>query len=254
VPDLFQRIRPILLSFVPGRPDDPRVEQLKPWVRYAVTGWVVVVVPIIAFQMIMVVLVTPRLFGTALDSLTAIWQPTSAAFAEGRWLAGLAGVVQVLVLVLPLAGIVYLFWMLGVRFVRGWRDTKGRPVARSMLSVTGIAALALLAFAWWPDPRRYEPIRADEQWVLPTALDAVSRGGPNDVVGADLDPEVPGGGPSASPRPDTTSTTAPSASASPSPSTSPTASASPTPSPSSTTATPNLTPSPTSPTPSATAG
>ena len=258
VPDLFQRIRPILLSFVPGRQVDPRVEQLKPWVRYAVTGWVMMVVPIIAFQMIMVVLATPRLFGTALDSLTAIWQPTSAAFAEGRWLAGLAGVVQVLVLVLPLAGIVYLFWMLGVRFVRGWRDTKGRPLARSMLSVTGIAALALLAFAWWPDPRRYEPIRADEQWVLSTVLDAVNGGGPDDeIAGADLDLEVPGAGPSASPRPDT-SATAPSAGASPSPSTIPTASASSTPSPSSTTATPTPTPtptpSPTSPTSSATAG
>jgi putative peptide zinc metalloprotease protein len=244
VPDLFQRIRPILLSFVPGRPVDPRVEQLKPWVRYAVTGWVMVVIPIIAFQMIVVVLVTPRLFGTALDSLTAIWQPMTVAFADGRWLAGLAGIVQILVLVLPLAGIVYLFWMLGVRFVRGWRDTKGRPVARSMLSVTGIAALVLLALAWWPEPRRYEPIRADEQWVLPTALDAVRGGDPDDpVAGSDPDLGVPTGDASVVPTPGASPTTTPGVGASPSPSTAPTASASPSPSP---TGTRSVTPSPTS--------
>jgi putative peptide zinc metalloprotease protein len=240
VPDLFQRIRPILLSFLPGRPVDPRVEQLKPWVRFAVTGWVMVVVPIIAFQIITVAVVAPRIFGTALDSLSSIWRPTAAAFGSGRWLAGSAGIVQLLVLILPLAGIAYMFWMLGVRFVRGWRDTKGRPVARSMLSATGIAALVLLALAWWPDPRRYEPIRSDEQWIVPVLDDVY--GGP-DPNAAYPEARTPAGDPSPVPTPAPSSTTTPTPGTSPSPSPSPSPSLSPSPSPS---ATPTASASPTS--------
>jgi putative peptide zinc metalloprotease protein len=244
VPDLFQRIRPILMSFVPWVPTDPRVKDLKPWVRFAVTGWVLVVVPVILFQMVMVVTVTPRLFGTAFDSMASIWNPMVSDFGSGRSVQGAAGVVQLLVLILPLAGIVYLFSMLAVRFVRGWRDTKGRPVARGMLSVTGLAVVAFVAFAWWPEPSRYTPIQEDEQWTLPQVVAAaaqVSTGGggtvllPND--------HAPGSGPivtdgttEPSPSPGSTSTTgtdpSPSPSSSPSPTPSPSPTVSPSPSPS----------------------
>jgi putative peptide zinc metalloprotease protein len=173
VPDLFQRIRPILESFIPWRKADPRVGELKPWVRFVVTGWVLVVLPIIIFQLLLVVTVAPRLIGTAWDAMRKIWASMQAAFPDGRWLEGIGGVVQLLLLVLPLAGIAYLFWMLGVRFVRGWRATKGRPVARGVLSLTGVAFLAFVTLAWWPEGDRYTPIQEDEQWILPAVAAAV---------------------------------------------------------------------------------
>src|SRR5437763_4465524 len=42
VPDLFSRIGPILRSLVPWHKTDQRVTVLKRWVRFAVTGWVLV--------------------------------------------------------------------------------------------------------------------------------------------------------------------------------------------------------------------
>src|SRR6185437_4783396 len=49
VPDLFARVRPVLLSLLPGRPTDPRVRQLRPATRRLVTTWVLLVVPMLAF-------------------------------------------------------------------------------------------------------------------------------------------------------------------------------------------------------------
>jgi putative peptide zinc metalloprotease protein len=248
VPDLFQRIRSILTSFVPFMPTDPRVKELKRWVRFAVTGWVMVVVPLILFQILMVVTVTPRLVGTAWDSLISIWNPMTAAFSEGRWIEGVYGAVQLLVLLLPLAGIVYMFWMLGVRFVRGWRETKGRPVARGMLSVVGAAFLALVTLAWWPDPARYTPIQRGERWTVPAIVSAaatlptggagIERIGVQGATAGGMTSVTPGAGTVApSPSPSATDATpspspsaeSPSSSVSPSP----TVSATPTPSPSS---------------------
>ena len=48
VPDLFARVRPVLLSLLPGRPADPRVTELRPKTRRLVTVWVFVVVPTLA--------------------------------------------------------------------------------------------------------------------------------------------------------------------------------------------------------------
>src|SRR5947208_2892783 len=54
VPDLFNRIKPILASMVPGRRSDQRVVVLKRWVRWAVTAWVFIVVPLLALQLLIV--------------------------------------------------------------------------------------------------------------------------------------------------------------------------------------------------------
>jgi putative peptide zinc metalloprotease protein len=242
VPDLFQRIRPILWSFVPWAPTDERVTELKSWVRFAVTGWVLAVVPFIVLQVVMIVMAVPRIIGTAWDSFRGTWDRTSVAFGDGRWLVGMAGIVQFLLLILPLAGILYLFVMFGVRFVRGWRDTKGRPVARSMLSLTGVAFLTFVALAWWPDPpSRYRPIEEGEQWTVPefaSALVALPSGGEGiGVTGVDTSES---GAPTADQTPIGTGSGTTSSSPTPSPSADP----SPTPSPSASTS-PSVTPSPT---------
>jgi len=253
VPDLFQRIRPILSSFLPWRETDPRVGELKPWVRFVVTGWVLVVLPIIVVQVLLVVTVTPRLLGTAWDSVREIWTRATGAFSDERWLEGVGAVVQLLLLVLPLAGIAYLFWMLGVRFVRGWRATKGRPAARGMLSLTGIAFLAFVTLAWWPDETRYAPIRPGERWTLPVVAAAatdVPLGGTGSTridPGRSVDPSSAGAGgtgvvsPSAPPGGTSTSL---SATPTPSPTASPSVTASPTPSASPSVVSPSASPTP----------
>src|SRR5581483_828031 len=68
VPDLFARIGPILRSLVPFRGPDERVTVLKRWVRVAVTAWVLVVVPLLCFELFIVLVHLPRIVGTAWDS------------------------------------------------------------------------------------------------------------------------------------------------------------------------------------------
>ncbi len=75
VPDLFQRIKPTLLSLLPWRPADPAAQVLKPWARTAVTVWVLVTVPLLIFSLVMMVISLPRLLGTA-------WSGTQKQYAQ----------------------------------------------------------------------------------------------------------------------------------------------------------------------------
>ena len=60
VPDMLSRVKPTLLSLVPGRPVDPRVAELKPWVRRLVIAYVVTVVPILAAAYVLLLINAPR--------------------------------------------------------------------------------------------------------------------------------------------------------------------------------------------------
>ncbi len=48
VPDILSRIKPIFRSLVRGRRREPRVAELKPWVRFAVTAYLIVLMPLLA--------------------------------------------------------------------------------------------------------------------------------------------------------------------------------------------------------------
>ena len=71
VPDLFARIGAIFKSLIPWREADPRVKELKTWVRVVVTAWVLIVVPVLLFNLAMIVISAPRIFSTAWTSLTS---------------------------------------------------------------------------------------------------------------------------------------------------------------------------------------
>lgn len=175
VPDLFNRIRPILASLVPGRPPDDRVTVLKRWVRVAVTVWVLVVVPLLLFQLFMLLVHLPRILGTAWDSLGRQMTATTEAFGDGNALAGAAGIVQILALCLPVIGIVLLLGRLVAGGGRAlWRGTDGRPALRLGAVAATAAAAALLAMAWLPGAN-YEPIRPGERGTLHEGIVAVRR-------------------------------------------------------------------------------
>ena len=52
IPDLFARVGPVLRSLRPGQPPDPRVTELRPRARRFVTGWVLVVVPLLTAALV----------------------------------------------------------------------------------------------------------------------------------------------------------------------------------------------------------
>ncbi|MDQ3974733.1 MAG: hypothetical protein M3276_10490, partial [Actinomycetota bacterium] len=105
VPDLFARMKPILRSLLPGHELDSRVTELKTWARAVVTLWVLLVVPLLAFNVALILIHLPRILATTYDSLLLQLDRLSQAFSGGGILAVVVGVVQLLALVLPVAGL-----------------------------------------------------------------------------------------------------------------------------------------------------
>src|SRR5688500_18660739 len=73
VPDLFARIKPTLLSAVPGHEEEERAAALKPWVRVVVTVWVLAVVPLLLTMLAFAAINLPRILATAWDSVGIQW-------------------------------------------------------------------------------------------------------------------------------------------------------------------------------------
>jgi putative peptide zinc metalloprotease protein len=105
IPDLFGRIRPILLSFVPRTPANPRVTELRTRARVVVTLWVCLTVPILAFNLYLLIRSTPHLAAvttsTAKDQASVI---TVAAHSHQGMAMAIAGISLVLA-VLPIMAI-----------------------------------------------------------------------------------------------------------------------------------------------------
>jgi putative peptide zinc metalloprotease protein len=254
VPDLFARIKPILVSFIPFTKRDKRVKELKPWVRVVVTLWVLIFVPFLAINITYILIYAPRIFATGWDSFLTHLDKTRTAFSSGQGWAGTAGVIQLIALSLPAAGIAFGFGRSGVKVSRGvWRKTDDRPMARAVSILIGLVALGALAWTWWPD-QDYRPIQPGERFTVTdavAAVEATAQGRPAfGPSGADTGPgSSPGtesgatggatdqapGSITVTPTPGTSPTASPDASVSPSPQPTVTATSEPSPTPAQTT-------------------
>jgi putative peptide zinc metalloprotease protein len=110
VPDLFARVRPVLLSLVPGRRPDPRVTELRPAARRLVAGWVLVVVPLLTAGLGWLLWHLPAIVEQSwaalqvqADQAVRAWQARDVAVV-------VLSVISVALLVLPLLGLAVLFW------------------------------------------------------------------------------------------------------------------------------------------------
>ena len=175
VPDLFSRIGPILRSAVPGRPADERVKVLKPWVRVAVTAWVLVVVPLLLVELFLVLLHLPRIFATAWDSAQKSFDSLTGAFGDGNVLGGLSSVLQLVALSIPIIGIA-LVLSKSAQGAGRWliTHTRGRPVRRGLTLATVILAGTALVYSW-VSPDNYTPIRPDERGTITESVKVVRR-------------------------------------------------------------------------------
>ncbi|HYD10475.1 MAG TPA: hypothetical protein VEA78_10260 [Acidimicrobiales bacterium] len=164
VPDLFARIKPTLLSMVPGRDADARATALKPWVRVVVTIWVLLVIPVLGLGLVFMALALPRLFATAWDS--GGQQLDAMRAADGDPMTIAACVLSLLALALPVLSSVYLLGRLVVRLARNrW----GR--------IALVAGAAFAAWAWWPNGD-YEPLQRGERLRVQDGVRAASTGEP----------------------------------------------------------------------------
>jgi putative peptide zinc metalloprotease protein len=170
VPDMFARIKPTLASLLPWKKASDRVTELKPWVRVAVTIYVLTVVPLLLFMFGLMVINTPRILTTAYDSFVVQYHKVQHAFDGGSALTGAIGIFQMLILLLPALGIVATFWMVSRR-VSGaaWARTEGHPAARGALVVAAGAGASFLGYIWWPNGD-YRPIQPGEKGTIQGAV------------------------------------------------------------------------------------
>ena len=167
VPDLFARVKPVLIGLLPTRWRHPEARLLKPWARLVVSLWVLIVVPILLASLLMIVLSFPRLAATAAESLSERWSDLRHHWSRADLLRMTLSSVTMLTIALPVAGVTYLVSRITRRVgTRAWGATEGHPPARRALVVASIALVVALAAAWWPQGQ-YRAIDADEQLRLP---------------------------------------------------------------------------------------
>jgi putative peptide zinc metalloprotease protein len=170
VPDILTRMRSILGSLLPWREADEKVTELKPWVRVIVTAYVCVLVPVVAFLFVAMLMNAPRILATGWDSFWLHWDRVGPQFSGGQAARGAMTIFQMLVLVLPAAGIVYTTTRVTHRFgTAGWRWSDGSAPRRTALVAGTAAAVAVAAFFLWPRDT-YRPIQPGERGTLAGAV------------------------------------------------------------------------------------
>ena len=232
VPDLFMRLRPMLASFIPGRPLHPQVRALKTWARYAVATWVFLTFAVIASLYVLLTLALPRVLATA-------WQSFMLHLAEIGYFAhhGSVGgvvlaVIDELMLAFPMLALAATSVYVGRRLLKLWtRLGEERPTKRMAVAIAATIIL-VLPLPTITTPANFRPIQPSERGTLPS---------PN-TVEHQLMPVI------ASPNPWPLPVTSPSptsqSQAAPSPQAAPSSQPAPTPSPVSSSPSPEPSPSP----------
>ena len=167
VPDLYGRIKPTLVGMLPWRWRDPQASELKWWARIVVTAWVIVVIPLLIGMITMAVLALPRLLGSAWAGLNKQQDVLATAWADGDMVQATARVLAMIAIVIPMAGLLYLLFRMARKIVSTvWQGTAGKPLRRMLVGVIGAAAVAGIAYAWFPHADNYRPIEASERGTL----------------------------------------------------------------------------------------
>jgi putative peptide zinc metalloprotease protein len=149
VPDLFQRIAPTLRSMIPGQPADPRVQGLRRGPRVILTGWILLVVPLLGLELTLIIVEGPSLVRTFARSLDGQGAALAAQFGRADVPAALLSAISVLLLVLPMAGLSYIVLLAGRRAVRSFLAVNRRhPALRVPSAVMVLALAAVLATQW----------------------------------------------------------------------------------------------------------
>lgn len=173
IPDLFARIKPILRSMIPGREPDATVTALKPWARVVVTAWVLTIVPILLYLLAVMAMTMPRMIATAYDSFFVQYDKVSSAFSDGKAAKMAAGSIQMVALLLPVAGLTYSFGRLGKNLgTAAWTRSEGKPALRAAYAGVVLAAIGLTTFILWPNGD-YKPIQPGERGTIQGGLKAI---------------------------------------------------------------------------------
>lgn len=118
VPDLFGKVRPILLSVLGRRSAAAQVSDLKRGTRIVVTAWVLAVCPLLAVNLGYAVWNLPRMIRVGAGSAMVQFHTITVAWSVGSYVGVALGVFSLLMLAVPLIGSVYLLARIAHRLIR----------------------------------------------------------------------------------------------------------------------------------------
>ena len=173
VPDILSRIGPILRSLVPFRPAEPKVRELRPRVRVAVTLYVALLVPVLAAMLSWMVIGAPRVLATAVDSAGMHVARVSETFRRAEWSVSALECLQIAALVLQCAGMALVMGRTAKSGVRGLKRWSSGSVPRKVVAAAVCGGvLCALATMWWPNGE-YRPLLPGERGTIPDAIAAI---------------------------------------------------------------------------------
>jgi putative peptide zinc metalloprotease protein len=112
VSDLFARIKPVIASLLPGRQPGPRVTELKPWARAAVTTWVLTTVAVLAAMAVAMVVYAPGYVTRAWQSLIVQLDLVGLGVRTASVVDVLLGATGTVILLFPAAGTTLMYLLL----------------------------------------------------------------------------------------------------------------------------------------------
>jgi putative peptide zinc metalloprotease protein len=121
VPDLFARVRPVLLSLIPGHATDPRVSELRPAARRIVTAWVVLVVPTLLAGFGWLAYSSPYLIRKTVTGVRTQSEEIRTAWHSHDFAPLALAAISIVLLVLPMLGLLILVQRAVVGIVRAVR-------------------------------------------------------------------------------------------------------------------------------------
>lgn len=149
VPDLFGKVRPILLSVLRRKTDDPRITDLKRSTRVVVTVWVLTVFPLLVGNLVYAIWNLPRILNATMLTASATVASLVADWNGDRYASAALDVISLVFLVIPSIGLIYLLIRM---LVQGAHKliavTAERPRLRFSLIATTMLLSSSIIVAW----------------------------------------------------------------------------------------------------------
>jgi len=120
------------------------------------------VIRLLPYLLAALIVIVSLAFATIGDSLLVQYDKIRDAFGDGRVVDGVAGLLQVALLLIPVAGVTLTLALVGRRLgTVAWRWSEGKPILRAGLSsarfgvvIVAVAAVGVALFTWLPNGDR----------------------------------------------------------------------------------------------------
>jgi putative peptide zinc metalloprotease protein len=152
VPDFFSQMGAFVRTVLPFKAGEGRkLPDLKWWAKFVFGLYMLITIPVLVVLLVVMIKSIPRVLATAWDSGGKLGQGFMSSMAQGDILGMLGGVLQLLLLALPILGLCYTLYSLGKRGITGiWNWSKPTPMRRVIGSLGVLSAAALVGFMWAP--------------------------------------------------------------------------------------------------------